>query len=96
MPWQRLYFFPEPQGHSSFRPTFPQALGSSGSDFNPPGVAVGGSISKPGREAMLFAGARRPNCAPKVDAWPVGFDSVSNSTLHKSLVTVSLKRTSNA
>src|SRR4029079_2844530 len=29
-PWQCLYFLPEPQGHSSLRPTLPQLDGSFG------------------------------------------------------------------
>src|ERR1700744_3520380 len=31
LPWQCLYFFPEPQGQSSLRPTLPQLAGLFGS-----------------------------------------------------------------
>src|SRR6202790_5259086 len=33
LPWQCLYFLPEPQGQSSLRPTLPQLAGFFGSRF---------------------------------------------------------------
>ena len=44
-PWQCLYFFPEPHGHGSLRPTFSPARVNGGATATSPSAAAAASAS---------------------------------------------------